>query len=43
VATLATSYQRWVELMLDTIADLPDEAQAAVLGRTATQTYRTHQ
>jgi predicted TIM-barrel fold metal-dependent hydrolase len=40
VATLATTYPRWLELILDTIADLPSGAQTAVLSGTAQRVYR---
>jgi predicted TIM-barrel fold metal-dependent hydrolase len=40
VATLATTYARWLELILDTIADLPSGAQTAVLSGTAQRVYR---
>jgi L-fuconolactonase len=39
VATLATSYPRWVELVLDAIDDLPDAQRTSVLGGTATRIY----
>ena len=39
VATLATSYARWVEVVLDAIADLPADAHAAVLAGTAERVY----
>jgi L-fuconolactonase len=42
VATLATRYQRWVELVLDVVADLRDDERAAVLAGTATSLYHIH-
>lgn len=42
VATLATRYQRWVELVLDVIADLRDDERTAVLAGTASRIYRIH-
>jgi L-fuconolactonase len=40
VATLATSYLRWVELVLDAIDELPEAQRTSVLGGTATRIYR---
>ena len=40
VATLATTYARWVELVLDVIAGLPAADRAAILGGTASRVYR---
>jgi L-fuconolactonase len=43
VATLATTYQRWVELVLDVTVDLTDAQRSAILADTAGRTYlRTH-
>lgn len=40
VATLATSYQRWVDLIHETIAELPAPDRDEVLAGTATRVYR---
>lgn len=39
VATLQTSYERWFDVVLELIAELPGDDQAAVLAETATATY----
>jgi predicted TIM-barrel fold metal-dependent hydrolase len=39
VATLGTTVERWFDLVLDVIAELSADDQAAVLWRTATTTY----
>jgi L-fuconolactonase len=41
VATLATTYQRWVELVADVIADLSDAQRMAIWADTARRIYRT--
>jgi L-fuconolactonase len=40
VATLATSYQRWLDTVAGAISGLADEQQRAVLAGTATRVYR---
>jgi L-fuconolactonase len=39
VATLQTTVERWIDVVLEVIADLPPEDQAAVLGDAAVATY----
>jgi L-fuconolactonase len=39
VATLTTSYRRWVDVVLEAIADLPAPARSDVLAGTATRVY----
>jgi L-fuconolactonase len=39
VATLATTYQRWVDLVRDVIAGLPADDRAAILAGTARRVY----
>jgi L-fuconolactonase len=39
VATLQTSYERWFDVVLELIAELPGDDQAAVLVEAATATY----
>jgi L-fuconolactonase len=39
VATLATPYERWVELVLGVIAEIPDAGRSAVLSGTAARVY----
>jgi L-fuconolactonase len=39
VATLRTSYERWFDVVLELIAELSEDEQAAVLGETARSTY----
>jgi L-fuconolactonase len=39
VATLRTSYERWFDVVLEVIAELPEDDQAAVLGGAARSTY----
>jgi L-fuconolactonase len=40
VATLATTYRRWVDVVLDVTADLADSERAAIFTTTATRVYR---
>lgn len=40
VLTEVSAYERWADLVLDAISDLPPEQQAAILGGTATRVYR---
>lgn len=40
MATLATSYGRWLDAVAETIAPLPEAARQAVLAGTATRVYR---
>jgi L-fuconolactonase len=40
VATLATTYQRWVALVMAATADLTDTQRSAILSDTAVRIYR---
>jgi L-fuconolactonase len=40
VATLQTTVERWIDVVLEVIADLPPQDRAAVLGDAAVATYR---
>jgi L-fuconolactonase len=39
VATLSTTAERWLDLVVDVIGELSSQEQAAVLSETATSTY----
>jgi L-fuconolactonase len=39
VATLATTYERWFDVLLDFLADLPSPAREAILSRNASRVY----
>jgi predicted TIM-barrel fold metal-dependent hydrolase len=39
VATLAASYERWFEVLLEFLADLPSPAREAILSGNASRVY----